>query len=74
MPSSSLTFSHDIKGIQSNTIKHQSLVLMRLYLGWRQEFSDEGMALPTRGLKYGFHSTLLVRNLQKSRFSPSDGS
>ena len=41
--------------------------------GWCQEFSYGGLALPTRGLKYGFHGTINARNLRKSRFSPSDG-
>ena len=42
--------------------------------GWRQEFSDEGLILPTRGLKYSFQGTINAKNLRKNRFSPSDGS
>ena len=41
--------------------------------GWRQEFSDGGLTLSTRGLKYGFQGTINAKNLQKNRFSPSDG-
>ena len=41
--------------------------------GWRQEFSDGGLTRPTRGLKYGFQGTINVKNLRKSRLSPSDG-
>ena len=41
--------------------------------GWRQEFSDGGLTLLTRGLKYGFQGTIDAKNLRKYRFSPSDG-
>ena len=41
--------------------------------GWRQEFSDGGLTLPTRGLKCGFQGTINAKNLRKNRFSPSDG-
>ena len=41
--------------------------------GWRQEFSYGGLTLPTRGLKYGFQSTINAKYLRKNRFSPSDG-
>ena len=41
--------------------------------GWRQEFSDGGLTLPKRGLKYGFYGTINAKNLRKNRFSPSDG-
>ena len=40
---------------------------------WRQEFSDGGLTLPTRGLKYGFHGTINAKNLGKNCFSHSDG-
>ena len=40
--------------------------------GWRQEFSDGGLALLTRGLKYGFQSTINAKNLRKNRVSSSD--
>ena len=43
------------------------------YQGWRQELSDGGLTLPTRGLKYGFQGTINAKNLPKNRFSPSDG-
>ena len=43
------------------------------YLGWRQEFSDGGLTLPTRGLKWGFRGTIDAKNLRKNRFSPSNG-
>ena len=36
--------------------------------GWRQEFFDGGPTLPTRGLKYGFQGTVIVKNLRKNRF------
>ena len=39
----------------------------------RQEFSDEGLTLPTRGLKYGFQGTINAKNLQQNRVSLSDG-
>ena len=32
-----------------------------------------GLTLPTRGLKYGFQGTLNAKNLQKNRFSSSEG-
>ena len=41
--------------------------------GWRQEFSDGGLTLPARGLKYGFQGILNAKNLRKNRLSPSDG-
>ena len=41
--------------------------------GWRQEFSDGGLTLPMRGLKYGFQGTINAKNLRKNRFLPSDG-
>ena len=41
--------------------------------GWRQEFSDGELTLPTRGLKYGFQATINAKNLRKNRFSPFDG-
>ena len=41
--------------------------------GWRQEFSDGGLTLPTRGLKYGFQGTINAKNLRKNCASPSDG-
>ena len=41
--------------------------------GWRQEFSDGELTLPTRGLKYGFQGTINAKNLRKNRVSPSDG-
>ena len=41
--------------------------------GWRQEFSDGGLTLPTRGLEYSFQGTINAINLRKSHFSPSDG-
>ena len=41
--------------------------------GWRQEFSDGGLTLPTRELKYGFQGTINAKILRKNRFSPSDG-
>ena len=41
--------------------------------GWRQEFSDGGLTLLTRELKYGFQGTIDAKNLRKYRFSPSDG-
>ena len=48
--------------------------LMKLFimLGWRQEFSDGGLTLPTRGLKYGFQGTINTKNLRKNPLSPSD--
>ena len=41
--------------------------------GWRQEFSDGGLTLPTRGQKYGFQDTINAKNLRKNCASPSDG-
>ena len=41
--------------------------------GWRQEFSDGGLTLPTRGLRYDFQGTVNAKNLRKNRVSPSDG-
>ena len=41
--------------------------------GWRQEFSDGGLTLPTRGLKHGFQGTINAKNLRKNRLSLSDG-
>ena len=36
--------------------------------GWRQEFSDGGLTLPTRGLKYWFWGTFTTKNLRKIVF------
>ena len=41
--------------------------------GWRLEFADGGLNLPTRGLKHGFQGTINTKNLRKNRFSLSDG-
>ena len=40
--------------------------------GWRQEFSDGGLTLPTSGLKHGFQGTINTKTLRKIRFSPSE--
>ena len=40
--------------------------------GWRQKFPDRGLALPMRGLEYGFHGTINAKNLRKNIFLPSD--
>ena len=32
---------------------------------WRQEFSDGGIVLPTRGLKYSCHDAISTKNLLK---------
>ena len=41
--------------------------------GWCQEFSDGGLTLPMRGLKYGFQGTINAKNIRKNRFSSSEG-
>ena len=41
--------------------------------GWRQEFSDGGLTLPTEELRYGFQGTIDAKNLRRNGFSPSDG-
>ena len=41
--------------------------------GWRQGFSDEGLTLPMRGLKYGCQGATNAQNIRKNRLSPSDG-
>ena len=43
--------------------------------GWRQEFSDGGLTLLTRGLKYDFQGTINAKILRKNRFDlqPSPG-
>ena len=41
--------------------------------GWRQEFSDGGLTLPTSELRYGFQGTINTKNLGKNHVSPSDG-
>ena len=41
--------------------------------GLRQEFSDRGLTLPTRGLKYGLQGIVNAKNLRQNTFSPSDG-
>ena len=47
--------------------------MVSLQQGWRREFSDGGLNLLMRGLKYGFQGTINAKNLRKNRFSPSDG-
>ena len=44
-----------------------------MHQGWRQEFSDGGLTLPTKVLKYGFQGTINAKNLRKDHFPPSDG-
>ena len=39
--------------------------------GWHQVFSNGGLTLSMRGLKYGFQGTINAKNIQKS-LSPSD--
>ena len=68
---------------QDSIIKLENIVLSIIilwtrakstkYQGWRQEFFDGGLTLPTRGLKYGFQGNINTKNLQNNRFSPSDG-
>ena len=41
--------------------------------GWHQEFSDGGLTLPMRGLKYGLQGTINAKNLRKNCFSRSEG-
>ena len=36
--------------------------------GWRQEISNGGLTLPTRGLEYGFQGTINAKNLRKISF------
>ena len=36
--------------------------------GWRQEFSDGGLTLQTKGLKYGFQGAINAKNLRKIAF------
>ena len=38
------------------------------YQGWHQEFSDGGLTVPMRGLKYGFQGTINAKNLRKIAF------
>ena len=33
--------------------------------GWRQEFSDGGLTLPTRGLKYSFQGTIKIPKISE---------
>ena len=40
---------------------------------WRQEFSDGGLTLPTRGIKYNLQGAINAKNVRKNRVSPSDG-
>ena len=41
--------------------------------GWRQEFSDRELTLPTRGLKYGFQGIVNAKNLRKNSFDLPKG-
>ena len=41
--------------------------------GWRQEFSNRGLTLPKRGLKYGFQCILNAKNLRKIVFHRPKG-
>ena len=41
--------------------------------GWRQEFSERGLTLPMRGLKYGFQGIVNAKNLRQNSSSLSDG-
>ena len=41
--------------------------------GWRKEFSNRGLTLPTRGLKYGYQGIVNAKNLRQNSFSSSDG-
>ena len=36
--------------------------------GWRQEFPDGGLTLPTRGLEYSFQGTINAINFRKKSF------
>ena len=40
--------------------------------GWRQEFSDGGLTLLKRGLRYGSQGTINTKNIRKNHCSPSD--
>ena len=41
--------------------------------GWCQEFSDGGLTISTRGLKYCFQGTINTQNLRCNSFPPADG-
>ena len=61
----------DIEDLQC--IRHFPLFCVYYRDGWRQEFSEGALTLPTRGLKYGFQGTINAKNLRKNHFSPSTG-
>ena len=58
--------------VQSWVAKKITQIITSLQ-GWRQEFSDGGLTLPTRGLKYGFYGTINAKNLRKNHVLPFDG-
>ena len=68
----SITFVNRLEVIEPFLVQF-ALMLDDCMQGWRQEFSDGGLTLPTRGLKYGFQVTMTAKNLRQNRFSPSDG-
>ena len=39
---------------ENDVFKPLSMSYFIIKQGWRQKFSDGGLTLPTRGLKYGF--------------------
>ena len=68
-----LKFKHFSRTCTSPTSTQYTAVCSTLCQGWRQEFSDGGLTLLTRGLKYGFQGTKNAKNLRKNRCSLSDG-
>ena len=72
-PKHSITATTEVNAVYFINVGELEIhtVLMQ---GWRQEFSDGGLNLPTRGLKYGFLGTINAKNLQKIAFHlPTEG-
>ena len=66
-----------LSSLAMNSSKNESeenVEVLYLKQGCRQEFSDGGLTLPTRGLKYDFQVTINAKNLRNNRFSLSNRS
>ena len=59
------------KGYYINFLFHMMNICAR---GGARNFSDGGLTLPTRGLKYGFQGTINAKKFGKNRFHLPTGS
>ena len=63
---------NDVKVLLHFMLPTEASVAAYKIQGWRQEFSDRGPTLPTRGLNCGFQGIVNAKNVRQNSFSPSE--